>query len=72
MSRINSEKHVMKDKIQTFTIVQNGWFCLKMHTFVGKLLTLSVEKYYNPLTEIQFEICRFRGSVSQKGSRPLS
>jgi len=43
-----------------------------MHTFVGKLLTLSVEKYNNPLTEMQLEICRFHASLSQKGSRSLS
>jgi len=31
----------------------------------------SVEKYYMVLTEIQLKICRFHGSFSQKGSRPL-
>jgi len=58
------------EKIQTFTIVKNGWFCLKMHTLVGKLVALSVEKYYMALTEIQLNICRFHGALSQKGSRP--
>jgi len=38
-----------------------------MHTLVA----LSVEKYYMGLTEIQLKICRFHGSFSQKGSRPL-
>jgi len=42
-----------------------------MHTLVGKLVALSVEKYYIALTEIQLKICRFHGSLSQKGSRPL-
>jgi len=56
----------------TFSIVENGLFCLKMHTFVGKLLTLSVDKYNKPLKEMQLEICRFHCSLSQKGSRPLS
>jgi len=41
-----------------------------MHTLV-KLVALSVEKYYMALTEIQIQICRFHGSLSQKGSRPL-
>jgi len=27
-SRINSKKHVIKEKIQTFSVVKNGWFCL--------------------------------------------
>ena len=70
-SRINSKKHVIKEKIQTFSVVKNGWFCLKMHTLVSKLVALSVEKYYMALTEIQLKICRFHGSLSQKGSRPL-
>jgi len=39
---------------------------------VSKLVTLGVEKYYMALTEIQLKICRFHGSPSQKGSRPLS
>jgi len=42
-----------------------------MHTLVSKLVALSVEKYYMALTEIQFIICRFLGSLNQKGSRPL-
>jgi len=42
-----------------------------MHTLVSKLVALSVEKYYMALTEIQLKICRFHGSLSQKGSRPL-
>jgi len=33
--------------------------------------TLSVEKYYMVFTKIQLKICRFHGSLSQKGSRPL-
>jgi len=43
-----------------------------MHTLVHKLVALSVEKYYMALTEIQLKICRFHGSLSQKGSRPLT
>jgi len=70
-SRINSKKHVIKERIHTFTIVRNCWFCLKMDTLVGKLVALSVEKYYVALTEIQLKKCRFYGSLSQKGSRPL-
>jgi len=42
-----------------------------MHTLVSKLVASSVEKYYTALTEIQLKICRFHGSLSQKGSRPL-
>jgi len=42
-----------------------------MHTLVGKLVALSVEKYYMALTEIQLKICRFHGPLSQKGSRSL-
>jgi len=42
-----------------------------MHTSVSKLVALSVEKYYMALTEIQLKICRFHGSLNQKGSRPL-
>jgi len=41
-----------------------------MHTLV-KLVALSVEKYNTALTEIQSKTCRLRGSLSQKGSRPL-
>jgi len=62
---------LLKEKIQTLTIVYNCWFCLKMHTLVCKLVALSVEKYYIALTEIQLKICRFQGSLSQKGSQPL-
>ena len=43
-----------------------------MHTLFSKLVALSVEKYYMALTEIQLKICRFHGSLSQKGSRPLT
>jgi len=43
-----------------------------MHTLVSKLVALSVEKYRVALTEIPLQICRFHGSLSQKGSRPLS
>jgi len=43
-----------------------------MHSLVSKLVALSVEKYYMALTEIQLNICRFHGSLRQKGSRPLS
>ena len=43
-----------------------------MHTLVNKLVTLSVEKYYMALAEIQLKICRFHGFLSQKGSRPLA
>jgi len=39
-----------------------------MHTLVSKLVALHVEKYYVALTEIQVKICRFHGSLSQKGS----
>jgi len=42
-----------------------------MHTLVSKLVALSVENYYMALTETHFKICRFHGSLSQKGSRPL-
>jgi len=42
-----------------------------MYTLVSKLVALSVEKYYMALTEIQLQICRFHGSLSQKGSRTL-
>ena len=42
-----------------------------MHTLVSKLVALSVEKHYMALTEIQFKICRFHGSLSHKGSQPL-
>jgi len=35
------------------------------------LVALGVETYYMPLTETQFKTCRFHGSLSQKGSRPL-
>jgi len=38
-----------------------------MHTLASKLVALSVEKYYMAPTEIQFKICRFPGSLSQKG-----
>jgi len=52
------------------------YHCLKLlillkNTHVGKLVALSVEKDYMALTEIQLNICRFHGSLSQKGSRPL-
>jgi len=30
-----------------------------MHTLVSKIVALSVEKYYTPLTVIQWKICRF-------------
>jgi len=43
-----------------------------MHTLVSKLVALSVEKYYVALTEIRLKICRFHGSLSQRGSRPLN
>jgi len=66
---MNSKKHVIKEKIQAFTMF-NCWFCLKMHVLVSKLVALSVEKYM-ALTDIQLKICRFHGSHSQKGSRPL-
>jgi len=42
-----------------------------MHTVVSKLVALGVDKYCMALTEVQFKICRFHGSLSQKGSRPL-
>jgi len=42
-----------------------------MHTLVSKLVALSVEIYYMALAEIQLKICRFHGSLSQRGSRPL-
>jgi len=42
-----------------------------MHTLVSGLVAFSVEKYHMALTEMQLKICRFHGSVSQKGSRPL-
>jgi len=35
------------------------------------LVASSVEKYYIALTEIQLKICRFHGSLRQKGSRHL-
>jgi len=38
---------------------------------VGKLVALSVEKYYMALTKIQLKIYRFRSSLSLKGSRSL-
>jgi len=38
---------------------------------VSKLVALSVEKYYMALMAIQLKICRFHGSLSQKGSRHL-
>jgi len=41
------------------------------NTLVGKLVALSVEKYYMALTKIQLKICRFHGSLSQKGPRSL-
>jgi len=44
---------------------------LLKNTHVGKLVALSVEKDYMALTEIRLNICRFHGSLSQKGSRPL-
>jgi len=43
-----------------------------MHTLVGKLVALSIKKYYMALTKIQLKIYKFHGSLSQKGSRPLS
>jgi len=42
-----------------------------MYTLVSKLVALSVKKYYMALTESQIKICRFHGSLSQNGSRPL-
>jgi len=42
-----------------------------MHTLVSRIVALSDEKYHMALTEIQLKICRFHGSLSQKGSRPL-
>jgi len=42
-----------------------------MHTLISKLVALSVEKYYMALTEMQSKVCRFHGSLSQKGSRLL-
>jgi len=42
-----------------------------MHTLVSKLVALSVEKYCMAFTEIQLKLCRFYGSLSQRGSRPL-
>jgi len=39
---------------------------------LAKLVALSVEKYYMALTEIQLKTCKFHGSLSQKGSRPLA
>jgi len=36
-----------------------------------KLVALSVEKFYMALTERKSKICRFHGSLSQKGYRPL-
>jgi len=43
-----------------------------MHTLVSKLVALSVEKYYMAFTEILLKICRFCGSLGQKGSRPCA
>jgi len=43
-----------------------------MHTLVSKSVALGVAKYYMALTEIQLKICGLHGSLSQKGSRPLS
>jgi len=42
-----------------------------MHTLVSKLVALNVEKHYVALTEIQLKICRFHGSLGQKGFRHL-
>ena len=42
-----------------------------MHTLASALVALSVEKYYTAPTEIQLQILRFHGSLSQTGSRPL-
>jgi len=42
-----------------------------MHTLVSTLVALNVEKYYMALTETRLNICRFHGSLSQKGSRLL-
>jgi len=42
-----------------------------MHTLDSKLVALSVEKYYMVLTEKHLKICRFHGTLSQKGFRPL-
>jgi len=39
---------------------------------VSKLIAISVETYCMALTDIQLKMCRFHGSLSQKGSRPLS
>jgi len=41
------------------------------HTLIGKLVALSVEKYYMTLKEKQLKIHRFHGSFRQKSSRPL-
>jgi len=38
---------------------------------ISKLVALSAEKYYVVLMEIQLKMCRFHGSLIQKGSRPL-
>jgi len=41
------------------------------HTFIGKLVALSVEKYYMTLTEKKLKIRRFHRTLRQKGSRLL-
>jgi len=42
-----------------------------MHTLISTLVVLSGEKCYMAVTEIQLKTCRFHGSLSHKGSRPL-
>jgi len=42
-----------------------------MHMLISKLVALSAEKYYVALMEIQLKMCRFHGSLIQKGSRLL-
>jgi len=44
---------------------------LLKNAHVSKLVALSVEKYHMALTEAQLKTCRYHGSLSQKGSRPL-
>jgi len=70
-SHINSNKHVIKEKFRPLPLFEIADFALKMHALVSKLVALSVEKCYMALTEIQLKICRFHGSLSQKGSPPL-
>jgi len=42
-----------------------------MHRLVSNFVVLSVVKYDMALTETPLKVCRFHGSLSQKGSRPL-